>query len=94
MIRRLLAHVPEFLVILFIVGLVGLGIVAVLNRKTVTIPVEYCTETPTGRTREQMVTTNNCYSYDKNGVCTMNVPTTSYYIEKEVNVACNYSEWR
>lgn len=85
--------IPALFGVLFL-GVIGLIVVSAIGRKTVTIPAEYCQGTATGRTREQAITTYNCYGYDKNGVCTMNVPTTSYYSEKEVNVTCNYTEWQ
>lgn len=95
MIRRLMEHIPEFLVILFVAGLIGLGVVAALNRKTIGVPVEYCQQHTTGRTRERAETTYNCFSYDsKTGVCTNSVPITNYYTDHEVRVICEFTEWK
>lgn len=62
--------------------------------KTYEVPVEACKSQYTGRTNSYTVQQNNCYAYNSDGQCTMNMPSYHEITSREVKVICNYTEWR
>jgi hypothetical protein len=64
------------------------------EQKTIAVPVESCTAEYTGKTRTDEYTTYICYSYGKNGECTLNIPTTQYVESKEAAYVCKFNLWQ
>lgn len=59
------------------------------------VPVEYCKAEHTGRTRDEVHTSNICVAFDsQTGACTMQVPTYQTVTYREIKVACEFTEWR
>lgn len=78
----------------------GLGLLLLLTgcskdtrEPSIDVPLKYCTQQYTGTTREEAVTTYNCYSYGKDGLCSFNVPTTAYYTHKEIEYHCSFRQY-
>ncbi len=58
------------------------------------VPAKFCHEQYTGHTEQHEYMINVCYAFDKNGLCTMNIPQYKTVTKREVNVQCAYVEWR
>lgn len=57
-------------------------------------PVESCKSTYTGQQKTEEFITYTCAAYDKNMVCTVQIPVTNQVTYREVNNQCNWNEWR
>lgn len=59
-----------------------------------TSPLEACVSTYTGQQKTEEYITYQCVSYDVKMNCIVNAPFVNYVTYKEVNVQCNWNEWR
>lgn len=57
-------------------------------------PLKYCMQTHTGRQNVVDVVHYQCAAYDSKMNCTVNMPVYTQYTQQEVNVLCNWNEWR
>lgn len=57
------------------------------------VPYRYCTKAYTGRTHDEVVTTSYCAAFNKDGMCTTNIPVTNVYPRREVSVNCTFTTW-
>jgi hypothetical protein len=90
----------QYLLVVLVAPAVMIGLIAIIitvigSRKTISVPVEFCRLQETGRTQTRIEQTYMCASYDsKSGACTIQVPQTNTYVDKEVRVTCDFTEWK
>ena len=61
---------------------------------TIAVPAEFCKTTYTGKKREYETTTMQFFSYDSKGMCSVQMPVTNYYEDKEVLYECRFTQWQ
>jgi hypothetical protein len=57
------------------------------------VPYRFCTKSYTGKTYDEVVTTNMCAAFNKDGICTVSVPMTNVYTRHETSVSCAFTTW-
>lgn len=71
-----------------------LGVVFYEPPAYIRAPLEHCAQSYTGRQRVQEMVHYQCAAYDSKMNCTVNMPVYTQSTQQEVNVLCNWNEWR
>lgn len=62
--------------------------------KYIKAPLDHCVQTYTGQTKVDEYYTYVCVSFNKDGVCTNQMPVLQQDTYRAVNVKCDWTEWR